>query len=114
MDMHRNQPVPSPNVATAVGNTLVEGVIFASASRSAAVYTSGELFNPNCKGVRLYVANDAAGGSTAVAKIQVRDPGTDVWIDLPRATSGTVNSSTGTIITIYPGLTGIADVAGVD
>lgn len=110
-DLHLNQPVPTAG-ANAVASTLTSGIIFPSASRAQGTYTSDEIFNPWCRGVRLYIANDAAGGSTVVAKIQVRAPNSDVWIDLTNATSGTVNSSTGTIVTIYPGLTGIADAAG--
>lgn len=112
-NMHQNQPVPVVG-ANAVSGTLAAGTVFPSASRVQGTYNSEEVFNAGCKGVRLYIANDAAGGSTVVVKLQVRAPNSDVWIDLPRATSGTVNSSTGTIVTIYPGLTGIADVAGVD
>jgi len=112
-DVHINQPVPIVG-ANAVSGTLTAGIVFPSASRAAGTYNSDEIFNPGCKGVRLYIANDAAGGSTAVAKLQVRAPNSDVWVDLPRATSGTVNSSTATVVTIYPGLTGIADAAGVD
>lgn len=112
-NMHQNQPVPVVG-ANAVSGTLAAGTIFPSASRVQGAYNSDEIFNAGCRGIRLYVANDAAGGSTATAKIQVRAPHSDVWVDLPRATSAAVGSSTGTITTIYPGLTGIADVAGVD
>lgn len=118
-DFHINQPVLGTGPTTlsqgsaANGATQKAGIIFASASRVQAAYTSLPFFNPNAKGVRLYVANDAAGGSTATAKIQVQDPNSGVWIDLAGATSAAVGSSTGTITTVYPGLTGIADSAGV-
>lgn len=107
-----NQPVPLTGVNTASG-TLVPGVVFPSASRAQASYNSAEMHNPGCRGVRLYVANDNANSGTATAKIQVRAPGTTVWIDLAGATSAAIGSSTGTITTVYPGLTGIADSAGV-
>lgn len=114
-DMHKNQPVPSPQPSgfVAAGVAHAQGTIFPSASRTAAAYTSDEMFNPNCKGVRLYTANDAAGGSTATAKIQVRAPNSDVWIDLAGATTAALGSTTGSLLTVYPGLTGIADAAGV-
>lgn len=112
-DMHRNQPIPSPPTATAAGSTLVEGTLFPSLSRIVAVYTTDERFNPNCKGIRLFVANDAAGGSTATCKIQVKDPVSDTFVDLAGATSAAIGASTSTIVTIYPGLTGIADAGGV-
>lgn len=102
--MTGNQPVP-----TSTG----KGTVFPSASRAAAAYTSEEMFNPNAKGVRLFTANDAAGGSTATAKIQVKAPGSGVWIDLAGATTAALGSTTGSILTVYPGLTGIADAAGV-
>lgn len=107
-----NGPVPAVGV-NAVGSTITPGIIFPSASRAQAAYTSDEIYNPNCKGIRLYTANDAAGGSTATAKIQVRAPNSDVWIDLAGATTAALGSSTGSLLTVYPGLTGIADAAGV-
>jgi len=115
---HLNRPISSPlggSRVSALDSNLFQhdGIVFPSASRVEAAYTSDPMFNADAKGVRLFVANDAAGGSTAVAKIQVQDPNTKVWIDLAGATSGTIGSSTGTITTVYPGLTGIADSAGV-
>jgi hypothetical protein len=101
--MSVNQVVPTPN-----GN----GIIFPSASRDAAAYTSQEFVNTDARGIRFVVVNNAAGGSTATAKIQVKG-GDGTWIDLTGATSAAVGSSTGTITTVYPGLTGIADSAGV-
>lgn len=109
--MNQNQPVPSPFSSTASGGP--NGVIFVSASRVQAAYTSDEMFNAGAKGVRIYTANDAAGGSTATVKIQVRAPNSDVWIDLAGATTAALGSGTGFLLTVYPGLTGIADAAGV-
>jgi hypothetical protein len=102
--MMPNEVVPTP---------AGKGAIFESASRAAAAYTSQEFVNHHAKGLRFTVANDAAGGSTATAKIQVKAPGSDVWVDLAGATSAAIGSSTGTITTVYPGLTGIADAANV-
>jgi hypothetical protein len=70
------------------------------------------MFNPDAKGVRLFsvVAN---GSGTVTTKIQVRDPATDAWVDLAGATTAALNNTTGIITTVYPGLTGIADSAGV-
>jgi hypothetical protein len=116
-DLHVNNWVTGPGpTSQELGGSPANraGIIFPSASRIAAAYTSSPIYNPNAKGVRLWVANDAAGGSTAVAKIQVLNPADNAtWVDLAGATSGTINSSTGTITTVYPGLTGIADSAGV-
>ena len=113
-----NQPVPStgPN---AVGGTLTAGIIFPTLARaqnggvaSDGVYASSEIENAGAKGVRLFtvVAN---GGGTVVIKIQVKDPATGVWVDLAGAATAALNNTAGSIITIYPGLTGIADSVGV-
>lgn len=99
-----NEPVPS---------STGKGIIFSSASRVAAAYNSDELFNPTSKGVRIFTVNDGAGGSTATVKVQVKAPGSAVWIDLAGAATAALGATTGSIITIYPGLTGIADSAGV-
>jgi hypothetical protein len=114
MDMHRNQPVPSPNTATAVGSTLVEGLIFASAVRtqtggvaSDGVYDSAELFNPNAKGVRLYICRTVATGTLTVS-IQGRDPVTDAWVAITGATTPALTSAINTTLTLYPGITAAA------
>jgi hypothetical protein len=108
--MEANGPVPG--VADAAGN-IKEGVVFPSASRTQAAYNSQEFRNPKAKGLRLYVTNDGAGSSTATVKVQVRMPGTTNWTDLAGATTAALGAVTGSICTIYPGLTGIADAAGV-
>ncbi len=112
--MAANGPVetPGPIDTSSIANQAA-GVLFPSASRVQAAYTSAEMFNAGAKGVRIYTANDAAGGSTATVKIQVRAPNSDVWIDLAGATTAALGSSTGSLLTVYPGLTGIADAAGV-
>jgi hypothetical protein len=68
------------------------------------------MYNPNARGVRLYfvVAN---GSGTVTSQIQVRDPYTDTWINLPGAATAALNNTTGTLMTVYPGLTGIVDAA---
>ena len=113
-----NQPVPTPAV-TASSSTSVAGMLFATAARahnggvaSDGVYASEGMANPGAKGVRLFtvVAN---GSGTVTVKIQVQDPYTDAWVDLAGATTAALNNTAGTITTVYPGLTGIADSAGV-
>lgn len=94
-----------------IGSSL--GVIFPSASRAAAAYTSQEFVNPDCKGIRIFTTNDAAGGSTATVKVQTRMPGTTNWTDIAGAATAALAAVTGSIITIYPGLTGIADSTGI-
>lgn len=115
-DMHVNGWVTRPGaVAQEVGSSPANraGIIFPSQSRTAATYNSDPIYNPNAKGIRLYTAMDNGGGNATV-KIQVLNPADGTtWIDLAGATSAAISNSTGTITTIYPGLTGIADSAGV-
>lgn len=94
-----------------VGKDL--GLIFTSLSRIAAAYTSQEFVNPDCKGIRIFTTNDAAGGSTATVKVQVRMPGSTAWTDLAGAVTAALGAVTGSLLTVYPGLTGIADAAGI-
>jgi hypothetical protein len=108
--MQANGPVPG--VRDAAGN-IAEGIVFLSASRTVAAYNSQEFINTDAKGIRIYVTNDGAGGSTATVKVQTRMPGTTNWTDIAGAATAALGAVTGSIITIYPGLTGIADSAGV-
>lgn len=122
MGIQKNQPVPIAGVtsASAGDSAQVEGIIFPTLARDkdtdsglgAGVYASAEMFNPGARGVRLFtvVGN---GSGTVTVKVQVRDPNTDAWVDLAGATTAALNNTAGTITTIYPGLTGIADSAGV-
>ncbi len=112
-----NQPVPIAGVTT-VGGDNVPGAIFITAARSQTggvasdgVYASDELANAGAKGVRIFtvVAN---GSGTVAFKVQVKNPYTDAWFDLPGAAIAAYNNGSKTI-TIYPGLTGIADVTDV-
>jgi hypothetical protein len=113
-DLHTNQPVPSPGPSTATPSSTntPNGVLFRSATRVVAAYNSDEVFNPNCKGVRLFLVNDGAGGGTVALQLQVRDPNTDAWVNLTGAALAATGATAGTILTVYPGLTGIADAAG--
>lgn len=100
------------NENAAIGSAL--GVIFPSASRTAAAYTSQEYVNPDVKGIRIFTTNDGGGGtSTTTVKVQVKMPGTTNWTDLAGATTAALGVVTGSLLTIYPGLTGIADAAGI-
>jgi hypothetical protein len=101
----------------AVHNVQVDGssieLIFPSTSRGVGTYTSQEFTNPGAKGLRVFTTNAATGGSTATVKVQVRMPGTTAWTDLAGAATAALGAVTGSLLTIYPGLTGIADSAGI-
>ncbi len=112
-----NYPVPNAGTLNSSTDPQAQGVIFVTAARDqttdsglgAGIYASAEIANPNARGVRLYtvVAN---GSGTVAFKVQVRNPYLDTWVDLPGAAIAAYNNNT-KMITIYPGLTGIADVA---
>ncbi len=90
-----------------------EGTIFPSVSRTAAAYTSQEFLNTEARGLRIFTTNAATGGSTATVKIQVRMPGSTDWTDLAGAATAALGAVTGSLLTVYPGLTGIADSTGI-
>ena len=113
-DMHQNQPVPSPQPSAAVSGTpgVTNGIIYASAARVVAAYTSDEMFNPNCKGVRIYADITVNNGGTVIVKIQTRDPNSDAWVDLTGATTaGLATANQTRTLTVYPGITVAAGTA---
>ena len=97
----------------------VNGVLFATASRVTGTYTSDEIFNPVARGVRLNLVISPTGPATGAwaLTVEVPDPVTDTWKPLlgtsvTGATGNGTGALTGAFLTIYPGLTGIADAAG--
>ena len=134
MAEHKNEPVtgagvialpvaiPGGQSASQVTQdaTQVGGILFPTLARthtggvaSDGVYATDAINNPGARGVRIFSVV-ADGSGTVVIKIQVQDPGSDLWVDLAgAATAALDNQTTGIIITVYPGLTGIADSTGV-
>ncbi len=127
MSQNVNEPVPGqgpidPTVAGQLGND-VSGIIFRSQARSesgasggtaSGAYVSQDFYNPTAKGVRLYTVINPTGAATGTVtvKIQVIDPATDTYVDLSGATTAAINGTgapTGVLLTVYPGLTGIAN-----
>src|ERR1700681_251935 len=108
-----NQPVPSPLPAQGVSSPPSDGVVFPSAARIQATYTSDPMYNPVCKGVRIYFASIDAGAGTATIQIQTQDPNSKNWVPMltgvtPAWTAaGTVNRT----LTVYPGLTAVVGTA---
>lgn len=116
MSYPHNQPVPSPRPAEAVSDRdrpqPPNGVIFSTATRAAATYTSDPIHNAQARGVRLYclIGDDGAAG-TVTAEIQTKDPVTDTWLRIPGAvTAALVTSATPQALTVYPGITTAANV----
>lgn len=115
-----NRPVPVAG-AVAVGSAdNIPGVIFPTAARDqttdsglgAGIYASGEIQNPECRGVRLYTTATIAGGGSVTIKIQVKNPYTDAWVDLTGAAGAAIAATGSQLVTVYPGISGIADNAG--
>ena len=108
-----NAPVPTQGLSA--GNKALDpvvqydGVVFAVASRAAAPYNSGAYFNPNRKGVRLFINLTVVNGGTLTVKIQVFDPASQTWVDLPLATTTALAAVAVTTLTVYPGVTETAN-----
>lgn len=111
---HVNEAVPIWPETVTSGAIAANGILFPSASRAVATYNSVEHYNPFARGIRIFTTNDAAGGGTATVKIQVRTPASGAFTDLTGATTAALGAVTGSILTVYPGLTGIANNAGIE
>ena len=132
-----NQPVPGPQPSSAIGlsnygstgsptagsaNTAGRnGIIFPEISRITGTYTSDEIYNPTAKGVRLMMTISPTGAATGTwdLTVEVPDATQTVWKPLlgTVATGMTgvgTGALTGSIYTIYPGLTGIADAVATN
>jgi hypothetical protein len=114
MSQAHNQPVPSPQPSAGISSGVPDGIIFASAARVQATYTSDEMYNPNCRGVRLYFSSADAGTGTALVQIQTRDPNSDSWVPLLVGVSPAWTGNQNRTLTLYPGLTAVAGAATTD
>ena len=119
----KNKPVPTkglfvtqassvvpPNTPTVQGAQR-DGVIFPSASRIVAVYTSDAYFAPDVTGLRLYINVTTNGGGTLVVKVQTFDQASQTWADIPLGTTGSITTDVMGTLTIH---TGQIETAGVD
>jgi hypothetical protein len=112
MSQH-NRPVPSQGLNIYSGaSSQKDGSIFASASRGAATYVSNEYFNPDAKGLRLYIdiTVNAGGTGTVTAKVQSKDPVSGNWVDQAGMVTSALSAIATTTLTIYPGVTETANV----
>ena len=128
MSQNINERVPSPLPAQAIsigrsGDQTTSmgksGIIFNDISRITGTYNSDPMYNPTARGVRLTLVIDPTGPATGAwaTTIEVPDPvDSTVWKPfmgtLTAATGFSGNGTgalTGAILTMYPGLTGLAD-----
>lgn len=123
MSQNINEPIdPQSPIDSQAGTVGKSGILFAAAAGTGSVtgaYTSSERYNRSARGVRLNVviAPTGAATGTVTVKLQVADPVSNsssgtIWTDLPGATTAAINGTgalTGSLLTVYPGLTGIAD-----
>lgn len=87
-----------------------DGVVFLVASRAAAAYNSGAYFNPNRKGVRIYINLTVVNGGTLTVKVQTFDQASQTWVDIPLAVTAALAAVAVTTLTVYPGTTETANV----
>lgn len=126
MSQNINEPVPSPLPASAIagvaGAAGKSGVIFPSSARITGTYNSDTIYNPTARGVRLNLVISPTGPATGTYAmvVQVPDPvdGT-IWKTLAGTlATGVTGNGTGAVsgafLTIYPGLTGIADAGAAN
>lgn len=109
-----SRPIPYPGaLSESAAAALRPGILFESASRAAATYTTGEMANLRGEGVELIIdiTNVGAGPGTVTLTVQVFDPGSNAWVALPGAVSATLNATGTTVITIKPGLDVSANVS---
>jgi len=109
---HVNQAVPAPRSAWAADTTNKNGTIFASEARAEnAAYTSDPIHNYGAKGVRLFISNGTIGSTTLTVKIQVQNPASGSWVDLPGAVTAALTTDNDlSTLTVYPGIAETANV----
>jgi len=111
-----NQPVPSAHPyghPEAAGSSNLNGVIFASASRTesadphglgAGIYATEQITNPNARGVRVFITTTTSGSGTLTVKLQNYDPVSGIWYDIDGAATGALADPNDAVITVYPGI----------
>ena len=98
------------------------GIIFNDISRITGTYNSDPMYNPTARGVRLNLVIDPTGPATGTyaMTVQVPDPvDSTVWKTLfgtlaTGCTGDGTGALTGAFLTLYPGLTGIADAGAAN
>ena len=92
-------------------------IVFASAARTATTTNSDDIDNdPQQKGVKLFLDITAVSGTspTLDIKLQVKDPLSAKYEDMPGAAFAQKTSTGQGVLTIYPGIAETADVSVSD
>ena len=84
---------------------MITHVLLESAARTPATYTSPGIATDGALGGRAFLNVSAVDGSTATVKLQVQDPASGNWIDLPNAAFAAVSTTTSLELTVFPGVT---------
>lgn len=102
-----------PTITKAIYNAL-EKTIQASLAKAATFNTPDELMPPTVKGVRIYLDVTAVSGTnpTMTVKVQVKDPVSGKYSDMPGAAFAEKTAADFSELLIYP--TGVADVANAE
>jgi hypothetical protein len=108
-------PVPHVGPLDATTGSQRAGIIFPAASRSNAVdsgvYTSPAYANYSASGLRLFIdVTDRHTNGTLTVKVQLQDPASLNWVDLPGATTAAIAATGTTTLTINPDVTETANV----
>lgn len=92
-------------------NTAVS--VEASSAKAASGNSATALTNHNGSGVHLFVNVSAVSGTTPTlaVRVQVQDPVSSSWVDLPGAATANITATGLTLLTIYPGATVAANSA---
>lgn len=93
------------------GNTAITAE--ASSAKVASGNSAAALTNHNASGVQLFVNVSAASGTTPTlaVRVQVQDPVSSTWFDLPGAVTASITGVSTALLTIYPGVTVAANSA---
>ena len=103
----------TPNV-TSTQSTIAGVAVEASSAKIASGNSAAAITNANGSGVLLFVNVTAATGTTPtlVVRVQVQDPVSTNWVDLPGASTASITAATGTtpvLLAIAPDLNEVAN-----
>lgn len=111
---NRNALLPTQNLTAGNNRTTdstvqYDGVVFPVLSRAALAYNSNAYFNPNRRGVKLYINLTVVNGGNLTVKVQNFDPASQTWVDIPLAVTTALAAVAVTMLVIYPGVTETAN-----